>query len=230
MFSGTEHDAARILFIGTNAGYAGLRDGLNTVQDTLRGQQILSNLQVAPTGGTPSENIVKYTGASVTYGASAGSTATATIWEDSGATARLFAFDNLFVAGGKPRTGTLTGVFNYRGAFATAASSALNTLREGTFTLAANFGTNRFSFTGTTTNGSGDQTSRLVVATADGVATAATGVLTTAAGSYNEGAGTTGGIAAGLTRAFTAPAATPLPDCSQQPLAARNMSAALWAR
>ena len=75
VFSGTAHDAGRILFLGEN--YTARRDGLNVASDTVRDQHILSSLGVAATGGTAVGSLTKHTGVSVTHG-SAGATAQAT--------------------------------------------------------------------------------------------------------------------------------------------------------
>ena len=66
VFSGTAHDAGRILFLGEN--YTARRDGLNVASDTARDQHILSALGVAATGGTTVGSITKHTGVSVTHG------------------------------------------------------------------------------------------------------------------------------------------------------------------
>ena len=193
VFSGTNDGAGRILFLGDE--YTSRRDALNVVSDTLRNQQILSNLDVATTGaGTAIGTVTKHSSVAVTYGVSNGSSTTATIWQDSGATARLLAFDDLFVAGGKALSGTLAGIFEYEGVLVTAESSDFGTTREGTFTLAANFGTDTFTFTGTTNATPDDntttQSSRLFVGTgATGSVDSDTGVLLATAASYTEGTG-----------------------------------------
>ena len=190
VFSGTAHGPRRILFLGDN--HATRRNGLNVASDTARNRQILSNLRVTATGGTAIGSLTKHTGVSVTHG-SAGTTAQATIWQDSNQTARLFAFSDLFVAGGNALSGTLAGTYLYDGVFVSASGTALGTLREGTFTLSANFTGSSFTFTGTTnatpTDSSTTQTSRLAVTTG-GTVDASTGVLLAIAAAYTEGTGT----------------------------------------
>ena len=199
VFSGTAHSAGRILFLGDN--YETRRNGLNVASDTTRNQSILSGLGVAATGGTAIGNLTKHTGVSVAHGSPA-TTASATIWQDSGSTARLFAFSDLLVAGGKALSSTLAGTYQYEGVFVSASGgTALGTLREGTFSLSVDF-TYRSSltFTGTTnatpSDSSTTQTSRLAVTTGRGahVGTsqfdASTGVIQVTAATYTEGTGT----------------------------------------
>ena len=205
VFSDTTHDAARIVFISDNGtsrrnltSQRAARNALNVASDTARSQHILSNLGVATTGGATSGNITKFTGVNITHGVSGGTTSLATIWQDSNSTARLFAFGDLLVAGGPVFDGDFdrgrfrnAGIFRYKGVFVSALSTALGTLREGTFSLSANFTNNTFTFTGTTnatpSDSSTTQTSRL----------AATGSLYSPAGTfrpqratYTEGTGT----------------------------------------
>ena len=190
MFSGTAHDAGRILFLGEN--YTARRDGLNVASDTVRDQHILSSLGVATSGGTTVGSLTKHTSVSVTHG-SAGATAQATVWQDSNQTARLFAFGDLFVAGGKALSGTLAGTFEYEGVFVSALNTALGAVREGTFTLLANFTDGNFTFTGTTNTTPSDssttQSSRLAVTTG-GTVNASTGILLATAAAYTDGTGT----------------------------------------
>ena len=200
-FSGTDHGDGRILFLG--AGYVGRRDDLNVVSDTTRNQQILSNLGDVAAGGTESGNVNVYATGNVVFGATGSTvTETAKIWENLGGDVRLYAFDDLLVVGGKALTGTLTGEFDYAGAFFTATSTDSDadfaTKREGTFVLNANFGTEKFTFTGTTNEDPSDntttQSSRLEVTStgaASGTLVPASGRLTAAAAEYVEGTGTT---------------------------------------
>ena len=194
VFDGAAHDTGSIFFLG--ADYATRRDGLNTASDAIRDAQILSNLDAAVSGGV-SNVVTRYSGVTVTHGTPE-TTANATVWEDIGRRAKLFAFSDLYVAGGKPLTGAPTsGVFEYEGAFISAAGTALGTEREGDFTLDVNFQHNIFTFTGTTRATPGDsssaQTSRLVLkaaAISTGTLVAATGRLTGLA-EYIEGDGST---------------------------------------
>ena len=192
VFSVTAHDSGRIFFLGEN--YAAMRNALNWPVFSLRNQQILSNLRVTATGGTTSGNITKFTRVNITHGVSGRTTSQATIWQDSNQAARLFAFSDLFVAGGNALSGTLAGTYQYEGVFVSASGTALGTLREGTFSLSANFTGSSFTFTGTTnatpTDSSTTQTSRLAVKTG-GTVDASTGVLLATAAAYTEGTGTT---------------------------------------
>ena len=191
VYSGTDHDDGGILFLGGT--YDARRTALNVVSDTTRDAQILSSLGVATTvTGTASGGLTKYADQSISVGTS---TATATIWQDSRDTVRLFAFNDLFVAGGKTLSGTLSGTYEYEGVFVSADGSTLGTVREGTFELDANFTAQTFTFTGTTTDASGTQDSRLVVSAPGtsnhGTLDRATGVLTADAASYIHGSGDT---------------------------------------
>ena len=195
VFSETAHSAGRILFLGDN--YETRRNGLNVASDTARNQSILSSLGVAATGGTAIGNLTKHTGVSVAHGSPA-TTASATIWQDSSSTARLFAFSDLLVAGGKALSGTPAGTYQYEGVFVSApGGTALGTLREGTFSLSVDFTSGSgFTFTGTTnatpSDSSTTQTSRLAVTgtASGGQFNASTGVLLATAATYTEGTGT----------------------------------------
>ena len=185
-----------ILFLGDN--YAARRDALISSSETERSESILSNLGVAATGiaaadETASGSLTKYTGVSVVHG-NPPTTAPATIWQDSNQAARLFAFSDLFVVGGWALSGTLSGPYHYEGAFISALSTAMATVREGTFSLTANFTAGSFTFRGTTNatplDSSTTQTSRLAVTTG-GRVNRATGVLLATAGVYTEGTGAT---------------------------------------
>ena len=129
---------------------------------------------------------------------SAGTTAQATIWKTTFGNSdfesvKLFAFNDLFIAGGRALRGTFSqGTYRYEGVFVSAHSTALNVLREGRFSLSANLDDSSFTFTGTTnvtpSNSSSTQTSRLVVTTG-GRVNASTGVLLATAATYTEGTG-----------------------------------------
>ena len=192
------HDTGNIIFLGD--AYATRRDAVNVASDTTRAAQLLSNLGATLSGGTLENNVNKYTLAAspstnrIQYGSS--SFEQGSVFEDGGRTARLFALRDgaagFFVAGGRNLSGPVSGRFEYEGVFVSATQGALGTLREGTFSLIANFaagGSGSFTFAGTT-SAAGARTSRLEV-TSGGTIAAATGRLTAASASYTQGAAAT---------------------------------------
>ena len=198
VFSGSPDGTGRLLFLSNStASYEALRDGLNVIQDAARNLERLSNLDTALTTGTLSGLVTAYSGQSFSHGDPATS-ASAAVWEDVGKNAKLFAFADLYVAGGKALSGTLAGTFEYAGTFVSALSTAFGSERVGSFELEANFTAGSFTFTGTTratpSDSSSAQTSKLEVKTSDPAANrtidASTGRFTATLAEYIEGAGT----------------------------------------
>ena len=189
---GEADSTGRILFLADD--YAGLADALNVTSDALRETALLSSLDSRGAAATasPAGNVNRYSGVSFDY---KGGTVQGVAFEDSGQVARLVILDgssnddveDLFVAGGHILSGTLTGTYQYKGAFLTAAGSALGTRREGTFTLDATISAGSFTFSGTT-GPSATPTSTLTL-TSGGTVNVTTGKLSATGASYTEGSG-----------------------------------------
>ena len=180
-------------------------DALNVVSDTVRGNALLANLRDALTGGVPvpDTGISKYTLSSsnkITYGSSEATSGV--VFGDSSIGLRLVAADGFIAAGGILLTETISGTFQYSGAFVSAASGSLGSaLREGTFDLVASLAgaasTHYFTLDAQTVNAGGDVTSQIDVTQANGgTINATTGAFSATAASFIEGAGSTGGIPA----------------------------------
>ena len=204
-FQGQAQSAGSVYFLGKDLDTH--RDALNNhVRDATRDLALLSNLNDTLTGGAifGAGNINRFASVTLSYGSQGAQTVeNVVVFEDVARNAKLYAAvaDGLLVAGGTTLANAPTGQFDYEGVFVSVdpvASGALEggTLREGTFTLAADFTANTFTFVGVTRTDPSDdtsaQTSKLEV-TASGASTgtisAGTGRLVAGAAQYIEGAG-----------------------------------------
>ena len=187
---GDAHSQSTLLFLGGD--YDELAAELNVASQAARGAALLSRIGATRPTAATTDNIHKYTGLSIAYD---GGTAAATAYEDTDLVARLFVVDgsghsgveDLFLAGGRNLTGTLSGGYEYEGVFVSAAGGALRAIREGDFELDANFTSSggTFTFTGVTRNAGGVVTSTLTL-TSSGTFKVSSGRLVATGAVYNE--------------------------------------------